>query len=231
MSELTNEIVTTENTETTAVEEVTNKPGSGLSYLDGKELNRVYKNAQVLAKSSLLPQRYQGKAEDIMILMDMCSRMGISLFALAKGTYPVHGEISVTGQFCIQLINGSGKFTPLDFVFVGEEGTDDFGCYAIAKRKPGGAVCKSTVITIGMAKAEGWIRNSKWKTMTTQMMMYRAASFFMRVYCPELTLGMYTQEELEDVYGAEEPKQKQKTRITLNSVKPDVVVDSEVEDA
>lgn len=230
MSEMQNNFDETKE-ELAVTEAKTEAPPSMLNMMDSKQLNAVYKNASVLAGSQLLPQRYQGKVADVMLLMDMCSRMGVSLFALAKGTYPVHGEISVTGQFCIQLINGSGKFTPLDFVFVGEEGTDDFGCYAIATRKANGTVCKSTVITIGMAKAEGWIRNSKWKTMTTQMMMYRAASFFMRVYCPELTLGMYTQEELEDVYGAEEPKQKQKTRVTLNSVKPDVVVDSEVEDA
>jgi len=203
--------------EETALEEQVNKPGAGLAYLDGKELNRIYKNAAILAKSSLLPQRYQNKPEDVMILLDMCSRMGISLFALAKGTYPVHGEISVTGQFCIQLINGSGKFTPLDFVFVGEPGQNDYGCYAIATRKGSGTVCKSTTITLQMAKDEGWIRNSKWKTMTDQMMMYRAASYFMRVYCPELTLGMYTQEELEEVYGVEE-KQKKKTRLTLSPV-------------
>lgn len=214
----------------TAVAEVEKAPPA-LNMLDAKQLNAVYKNASVLAGSQLLPQRYQGKIADVMLLMDMSARMGVSLFALAKGTYPVHGEISVTGQFCIQLINGSGKFTPLDFVFVGEEGTNEYGCYAIATRKANNVVCKSTVITLQMAKDEGWLRNSKWKTMTSQMMMYRAASFFMRVYCPELTLGMYTQEELEDVYGADQPKQKQKTRITLDGVKQpeDIVVESEVE--
>lgn len=223
MSEVTNE-----NVNTTAVAEVEKAPAA-LNMLDAKQLNAVYKNASVLAGSQLLPQRYQGKIADVMLLMDMSARMGVSLFALAKGTYPVHGEISVTGQFCIQLINGSGKFTPLDFVFVGEEGQNDYGCYAIATRRENNVVCKSTVITLQMAKDEGWIRNSKWKTMTSQMMMYRAASFFMRVYCPELTLGMYTQEELEDVYGADQPKPKQKTRITLDGVqKPDIVVEAEV---
>lgn len=225
------ENVNVKSVETAVVEAAKNEVPATLNLLDGKMLNAVYKNAQVLASSQLLPQRYQNKPADIMILMDMCSRMGVSLFALAKGTYPVHGEISVTGQFCIQLINGSGKFTPLDFVFVGEEGSNEYGCYAIATRKANNVVCKSTVITLQMAKDEGWIRNSKWKTMTSQMMMYRAASFFMRVFCPELTLGMYTQEELEDVYGVDQPKPKQKTKITLDGVKQpeDIVVESEVE--
>jgi hypothetical protein len=195
------------------------KPGAGLSYMDGKELNRIYKNAVILAKSQLLPQRYRDHAEDVMLLMDLASRMGVSLFALAKGTYPVHGEISMTGQFCIALINSCGKFTPLSFVFVGDEGQNSYGCYAIATRTTDQVVCKSETITIQMTKDEGWFgRNSKWKTMTRQMLMYRAGSFFLRTFAPEIGFGMYTTEELEDVYGTEQKKEKQKTKVSLNIV-------------
>lgn len=227
------EIKTEETTELAVQDQETelqvNKPEKGISYLDGKELNRIYKNAVILAKSSLLPERYRSKAEDVMILMDLCSRMGVSLFALANGTYPVHGQIGLNGQFCIALINGSGKFTPLDFVFVNQMGDKNWGCYAIATRRGSGIVCKSATITMQMATDEGWLRNPKWKTMPEQMLKYRAASFFMRTYCPELTLGMYTTEELEDVYGTQQP-QKQKTKITLNGVEPEVYIESEADE-
>ena len=51
-----------------------------------------------------------------------------------------------------------------------------------------------------MANAEGWVQKngSKWKTMPQVMLRYRAASFFARMNCPELTLGYYSQDEVID---------------------------------
>jgi hypothetical protein len=51
-----------------------------------------------------------------------------------------------------------------------------------------------------MAKDEGWLtkNGSKWKTMPQLMLRYRAASFFSSLNCPELTMGIYTREEIED---------------------------------
>ena len=51
-----------------------------------------------------------------------------------------------------------------------------------------------------MAKDEGWLgkNGSKWKTMPQLMLRYRAASFFSSLNCPELTMGIYTKEEIED---------------------------------
>src|SRR6185369_2120746 len=54
-----------------------------------------------------------------------------------------------------------------------------------------------------LAKNEGWSskNGSKWKTMPEQMLMYRAAAFWGRVYAPEKMLGMHTGDELEDVFS------------------------------
>jgi hypothetical protein len=63
-----------------------------------------------------------------------------------------------------------------------------------------GEECIGALITIKLAKAEGWYtRNgTKWKTMPEQMLMYRAAAWWSRVFCPERTLGMHTTDELDD---------------------------------
>ena len=57
-----------------------------------------------------------------------------------------------------------------------------------------------------MAKAEGWLdkSGSKWKTMPQQMLQYRAASFFARVFCPDILMGVQTADEIRDVNGYEE---------------------------
>ena len=59
--------------------------------------------------------------------------------------------------------------------------------------------------TMGMAKAEGWTtkNGSKWKSMPSQMLRYRAAAFWQRVYCPEISMGLLTKEEVDDIQDAE----------------------------
>ena len=55
-------------------------------------------------------------------------------------------------------------------------------------------------VDMDIAKEEGWLskNGSKWKTMPQLMLRYRAASFFSSLNCPELTMGLYTREEMQD---------------------------------
>lgn len=59
---------------------------------------------------------------------------------------------------------------------------------------------ESSKISVEMAVKEGWYmkNGSKWKTMPEQMLRYRAASFFGRVYAPELLMGLRSVEEEQD---------------------------------
>ena len=47
--------------------------------------------------------------------------------------------------------------------------------------------------------------------MPEQMLMYRAASFFARTYCPEVLMGFSTADEVEDITDV----QSEKVRITM----------------
>lgn len=191
-----------------------------LSYLDSSTMNKAAKTAQALAKSDLLPDMYKGRWENVMMAMDIASRMNMGLMMVAQNLYVVKGKPAWSGSFCAAAINGCGKFTPLEYVWSGEEGTLSFGCTAQALRRCNNALCQSDTITLQMAKDEGWLDKggSKWKTMPKQMMMYRAASFFARAHCPEVLLGIQTVEEVQDVRGYEEP-QEETTTIVLEGIR------------
>ena len=79
------------------------------------------------------------------------------------------------------------------FAWVEEKGSVDLD------GKP--VILKSSVITVEMAVKEGWYQKngSKWQTMPEQMLRYRAASFFGRVYAPELLMGLKSEEEERDL--------------------------------
>ncbi|WP_269915284.1 recombinase RecT, partial [Acinetobacter sp. HY1485] len=73
----------------------------------------------------------------------------------------------------------------------------DLVCKAWAIEKETGERLESAEISMRMAVAEGWYQKngSKWQTMPEQMLRYRAAAFFGRIYAPELLMGIKTQEE------------------------------------
>lgn len=78
----------------------------------------------------------------------------------------------------------------------------DIECVAYTTAKGSEEVLESSPVSLRLAIQEGWYtkNGSKWKTMTKQMLMYRAASFWTSVYAPELSMGMRTVEEQQDIY-------------------------------
>lgn len=79
----------------------------------------------------------------------------------------------------------------------------DIECVAYTTAKGSDQILESSPISIRLAVQEGWYtkNGSKWQTMTKQMLMYRAASFWTSAYAPELSMGMRTIEEQQDIYA------------------------------
>ena len=179
--------------------EVMAKPTGGFI----ESFRESYKLASVLAKSSLVPQQYQGKTEDCALAIDMADRMGVSPLMVMQSLYVVKGKPSWSGQACMSFIKA--KYGDAQPVYTGQRGTDTRGCF-VRVIKPDGEVIEGTEVTIGMAKAEGWTSNSKWRNMPEQMLAYRAASFFARVYCPEILMGVAVEGEVEDTLPAQPQK-------------------------
>jgi hypothetical protein len=163
--------------------------------------------ARALCSSTIVPEIYRGEANlgNTIIALELSHRVGASVMAVMQCMTPIHGKPSWSSTFLIATVNTCGRFTPLRFRWQGQEGTDAWGCRAVAKEKASGEELVGSLITIAMAKAEGWYSKagSKWKTMPEQMMSYRAAAFWTRAYAPELSLGMVTTDEAHDIAATE----------------------------
>lgn len=175
---------------------------AGSSVWQNKDaFNQALRAAQMLSQSSLVPQNYQGKPQDCFIAVELAARMNTSPFFIMQNLYVVKGKPSWAGQACMAMINACGKFANVKHVYTGKKGSDERGCYVTAIRLSDGEVVNGTEVTMSMAKAEGWTSNTKWRNMPEQMLGYRAASFFARMYCPEALMGLQTDVEVEDVSG------------------------------
>lgn len=160
-----------------------------------EKFDEAVRMSKALASSTLVPKEYQGNISNCMIAIDTAQRLNISPFATMQNLYIVNGRPSWSSQFIISAINKCDRFAePLKFNITGEG--ENLQCYAYTRDLKGHEL-KGPVITMKMAKEEGWLgkSGSKWKTMPQVMIQYRAASFFGRLHCPDILMGVYTADE------------------------------------
>ena len=172
---------------------------TGFDTLEAFELTQ--RIAKLLASSSIVPDKYRDNISNCAIALNMAARMGADPLMVMQNLVIVHGNPTWSSKFLIATVNTCGRFTSLRYEFFGEKGQDSWGCRAWAVEKATGEKLVGADVTIKIAKSEGWYdRNgSKWQTMPQQMLMYRAASWWTRVNAPEISMGLYTTEEIVDI--------------------------------
>lgn len=180
------------------------------------------RKATMFALSPLVPEhlRNGGKETAIAncyIAMVLAKQMGENPLVVMQNIYIVKGKAGWSSQYMIAKANASGLFRGgLRFKTEGKGGdTLAVTCSAVYADAQPGDPEPSITVSMEMAKAEGWVSNSKYKSMPEQMLRYRAAAFFVRTYCPQVMLGYQTVEEIEDVVAAELPTRPKLSMATV----------------
>lgn len=195
----------------------------------------AWQMSQALSESTVVPSTFQKNPSNCLIAIEQANRLNMSPFMVMQNLYIIQGKPSWSSKFLIAMINGSGKFdTELHYDEKKDKDGKPYSCLAWTMKN--GRRIEGMEVTMDMAKDEGWLakNGSKWKTLPALMLRYRAASFFASLNCPELTLGIYTREEVEDNdfndFNNGSPTSKRDTTITqnANSVDFEEVQDAEV---
>lgn len=194
-------------------------------YSSSDTFQLAFQMAKGLSQSTLVPQQFQNNPANCLIALEQSNRLNISPMAVMQNLYIVQGKPSFSSSFVIGLINASGKYD-MELQFDEEEKDGKpYACTCWTEKD--GRKVTGIKITMDMAEKEGWSKKngSKWVTIPQVMLRYRAASFFARMNCPELSIGLYTKEELDDF-----PTQK-KSKASLNDIlaEDDMVVCEVVE--
>lgn len=180
------------------------KQGSVVAGFDNlASFNLLMRMADFFSKSSLVPESFRGERNvgNCAIALNMAQRLGADPLMTMQNLYVVYGTPAWSSKFMIAMFNQCGRFTSIKYKETGKKGTDSQGVIAYAAEKETGEIIEGPEVTIAVAKAEGWYgkNGSKWKTMPDQMLRYRAAAWFIRTTAPELSMGLQTADELEDI--------------------------------
>lgn len=178
----------------------------------------LLQQAEVFAISPLVPGHLRNGGEAVarancFIALHLAQAMGENPIVVMQNIHIVNGKAGFSAQYMIARANASGVFDGRINWRVSGAGKG-LAVTAYAVLKDTGEEVSSTV-SMEMAEAEGWTKNPKYKTMPEVMLRYRAATFLVRWYCPEVMLGYHTIDEVEDVDAAEDPERPARRKVSL----------------
>ncbi|HEP6427767.1 hypothetical protein [Burkholderia cenocepacia] len=182
------------------------------------------------------------------VALNMAQRMGADPLMVMQNLYIVEGRPSWSSQWIIAAVNGCGRFSPLrfdirklgrktvpyvTFEWSGPSGNrtrtekrqdveiEDIECIAWALERGTDTRLESPPVSIELAVKEGWYtkNGSKWQTMPEVMLRYRSASFFGKLYAPELLMGLTTVEEAADIVDVHDDGSYSVNRATLDELR------------
>lgn len=195
---------------------VTSDDSAMATLLDTGKFEHLWRVAKLFASSSFIPEAFRGKPEDCFIGLQMAVQLKMQPFTLFNTIYVIHGKPAFEAKMLIAMANASGVFRgSIKYAYSGEKATR--ACKAYATLAETGETVEQTV-SMEIARAEGWLdkAGSKWNTMPDLMLAYRAASWLIRLHCPEVMYGFTTKEEAEDAIDIT-PKKASTAAEKLNS--------------
>ena len=157
--------------------------------------------ANAFATSQLVPAHLRGKPADCLIGLMMAKELGDNPLMVLQNIYIVSGKAGWSANYMIARANRSGVFKGRITWETTGAGKDMTVKAKAALADTGETV--SATVSMQMAMAEGWTKNQKYQTMPEHMLRFRSATMLVRLYCPEVMLGMATADELE----TDEPQQ------------------------
>ncbi|HFS5807895.1 TPA: RecT family recombinase [Citrobacter farmeri] len=187
---------------------ITSQPGATVgtaaAIFSPEGMNQLVRFAELMAQSkATVPQHLAGKPADCLAVTMQAAQWGMNPFAVAQKTHVVNGTLGYEAQLVNAVVSSSNLLTSrLNYRWNGEwskvNGKTD--------KSPSLTVTVSAVIkgeseprelTISMAQAG--VRNSPlWEQDPRQQLAYLCVKRWARLHAPDVLLGVYTPDELQE---------------------------------
>ena len=175
-----------------------------LAYIkDTARVEHSFRLAEGMALAGLLPDHLlrnkhgeftasQVKGNCFRIVMQ-AMRWEVDPFALIDETFVVGGKIGYSGKLVLAMINARAKLkSRLRYTFAGEKGKSDL-TVTVTGTFQGEEEASGVSLSVAEAKTE----NQMWNKDPEQKLIYSAVVRWARRYCPELILGIVTDDDAE----------------------------------
>jgi hypothetical protein len=154
--------------------------------------NELVQFAQMAAKSSLVPQEYRGRAESIMLAVQLGSELGLSPMQSIQNIAVIGARPTVWGDAMLALVTAHPDCQ--DVIECAENGT---AVCTVKRRGRTPVIRRFSVEDAKIAKL--WGKPGPWVTYPDRMLQMRARGFALRDAFPDVLKGLITAEEARDI--------------------------------
>ena len=156
------------------------------SLAEAKELTRE------LAPAALLPAALKQKPADLLAILMTGAELGLAPMQSIRGIHIIEGRPSLSADAMAGIVLASTKCASLRVV----ESTDER--VTVLAQRTGQPEAKFS-FSMKDAERAGLSGRDNWRKYPRNMMRARATAFACRAVWPDLLMGIYTDEELEEV--------------------------------
>jgi hypothetical protein len=184
---------------------IVNVNNTSAMVLSGDSMEKMLKFSQMMATSKItIPKHLQGNAGDCFAIVMQAMQWGMNPFAVAQKTHLVNGVLGYEAQLVNAVINSRAPITTrLNYEWFGDwskvngktDNSTEVGVTVFAIMQ---GESEPRTLSLSMAQV-GKVRNSPlWESDPRQQLAYLATKRWSRLYCPDVILGVYTADEVED---------------------------------
>jgi len=192
-------------------------------------LTEAMEFSEVLSKSALIPQGYQGKPANVLVAVQWGMELGLPPLQALQNIAVINGKPSVYGDALLAMVRADTRCRGVNERIEGK-GDDRMAICTISRMHIDGEVeeIERTFSVSDAKQANLWGKPGPWKMYTERMMQHRARGNAIRDAFPDVIKGLITVEEAQDyppekpVKGVQPPKLEnlgQQVQETLEPVK------------
>ncbi|HCN7766782.1 TPA: recombinase RecT [Escherichia coli] len=187
---------------------ITSQPGATVgtaaAIFSPEGMNQLVRFAELMSQSkATVPKHLEGKPADCLAVTMQAAQWGMNPFAVAQKTHVVNGALGYEAQLVNAVVSSSSLLaTRLNYRWSG----DWSNVNGKTDKSPNLTVTVSAVLkgeaeprelTISMAQAG--VRNSPlWEQDPRQQLAYLCTKRWARLHAPDVLLGVYTPDELQE---------------------------------
>ncbi|HDI3023029.1 TPA: recombinase RecT [Cronobacter turicensis] len=178
--------------------------GTAAAIFSPEGLNQLVRFADLMAQSkATVPAHLAGKPADCLAVTMQAAQWGMNPFAVAQKTHVVNGALGYEAQLVNAVVSSSSLLaTRLNYRWDGDWSkvsgkTDKSPNLTVTVWATLKGETEPRELTISMAQAG--VRNSpNWEVDPRQQLAYLCTKRWARLHAPDVLLGVYTPDELED---------------------------------
>ena len=174
---------------------ITTRPAGATQVLRPQTFEQLGQFAAMAARSSMVPQAYRGKPEDIMLAVQMGSEVGLAPMQALQNIATINGRPALWGDAQLGLCKMHPAWVSIEETMTGTGDAMRARCVVIRNGEP------PVVREFGYVEAKQaglWGKAGPWTQYPARMMQMRARGFALRDAFPDALRGLLSEHEAQD---------------------------------